>query len=71
MERNLLALVRNGIDPRFIDSLGEKVAIGVIALKEPVKVIVEFAFQCVEVYGCFEQYFYIRNPGRVIWIHPG
>ena len=50
MERDLLALVGDGVDAWLVDALGEKVALGVVAAEEAEQVVVDLAFQRFDVH---------------------
>ena len=45
MERNLLTLVGDGVDPRLIDALGEKIALGVVATEETEELVIDLVLE--------------------------
>ena len=55
MERDLLALVGDGVDAWLVDALGEKVTLGVVAAEETEQVIVDLAFQRIDVHRVCRQ----------------
>ncbi len=71
MERDLLALVGDGVDARLVDALGEKVAFGVVAAKEAEQVVVDLAFERADVHCVsLDAGPQLPDLGRVVRVHP-
>ena len=71
VERDLLALVGDGVDAGLVDSLGEEIAVGVIATEEAIEVIVDLALQSANVHSVSpELRLQLLDLGRIVWVDP-
>ena len=70
VERDLLALVGDGVDARLVDALGEEVALGVVAAEEAEQVVVDLALQRAHVHGvALEPGAQVLDLGRRLGVH--
>ena len=70
MERDFLALVRDRVNARLVDSLSEEIALGIVASEETEQVVIDVTLKSADVDGLVSQpTFQLLDLGRFRSIH--
>src|ERR1035438_350179 len=51
VERDLLALIGNGVHPRLIDALGKEIPLRIVPAEEAVQVVIDLALQTAHIHS--------------------